>query len=176
MNVLGFFTGELKQRPYSIIVAGKLRAGVVDDVRQDEFFHQAEHGEILMAANLIQRPLFFWGKKRQLPYLRQRFRHERLGKIQPLVPADNIFDTPADPLRCLKRALIAVIVLHDHPPLDFFLHLSMRPPKPNSAKRANADLLANRREISDLGNTRRAWRSREISLLTRSRRRRSEFS
>ncbi len=138
MNVLGFFAGELKQRPYSIIVAGKLRPGVVDDVRQDEFFHQTEHGEILMAADLIQSPLFFRGKKRQLPYLRQRLRHERLGKIQPLVAADNIFDTPADPLRCLKRALIAVIVFHDQPPLDFFLHSRCRL-KPNSAKRANAE-------------------------------------
>jgi hypothetical protein len=59
-----------------------------------------------MASDLIQGPLLRRCKKGKLLYLRQRFRHERLSEIEPLLAADNIFHSPADPLGSFERSLI----------------------------------------------------------------------
>ena len=67
-------------------------------VGKDELFDQAEHGQVLMAPDLIQRPLLRRCKKGKPLYLRQRLRHERLAKIEPLLASDNVFYSPADPL------------------------------------------------------------------------------
>jgi hypothetical protein len=60
VNVLGFFAGKLQERAHAVIVSGKLWPHMVNDVRQYKLFNQAEHREILMAANLIQRCLLSW--------------------------------------------------------------------------------------------------------------------
>ena len=35
VNVLGFLAGKLKQRAHAVVVAGKLRTGMIDHVRQE---------------------------------------------------------------------------------------------------------------------------------------------
>src|SRR6185295_16238832 len=93
---------------------------MVNYVGKNELFHQSEHRQVLIPANLIQSSLLVRRKKRKLLYLSQRLRHERLGEIEPLLAADNIFHSPADPLRRLKRALIAIIVFHDQSSRNLF--------------------------------------------------------
>jgi len=44
---------------------------MIHHVGQNKFFDQAEHREILMAADLIQNELLFRGEKRKLLYLCQ---------------------------------------------------------------------------------------------------------
>ena len=66
-----------------------------------------------MAADLIQDPFLVAGQKAQSIHLGKRLRHERLGEIQALVGADDVFDAPVDPFRCCQRVLITVVVLHD---------------------------------------------------------------
>ena len=58
-----------------------------------------------MAPDLIQSPLFRPGEKRKLLYLSQRLGHERLAEIEPLLAADNVFHSPADPLGGFERSL-----------------------------------------------------------------------
>jgi hypothetical protein len=70
VDVLRLFAGELQQRARPVIVLVQLRAGVVDDERQDELFDQPEDVEIGMAANLVERALLFWREERQRLYLR----------------------------------------------------------------------------------------------------------
>ena len=96
MDMLGLLAGKLQQRAHPIIVAGEMGAGVFDDVREYEFLDQTEHGEVLVAADLVQSAFFLTREKRQSVDSRERLGHERLGKIQPLVPADHFFDSPAD--------------------------------------------------------------------------------
>ena len=57
MDVLGLFAGELKQRPNSIVVPGKLQPGVIDDVGKNKFLDQSEHRQILVAADPIESSL-----------------------------------------------------------------------------------------------------------------------
>ena len=76
---------------------------MVHHVGENKFLDQAKHSQVLMAPDLIQSPLLGRRKKGNLLYLRQRFRHERLGEIEPLVSADDVFHSPADPLGCFER-------------------------------------------------------------------------
>ena len=112
MDMLGLFAGELQKRPDAIVVARKLCLGVIHREGKNEFFHQTEHGEILMAADLIENPLLFGRKKTEPFHLGQRLRHERLGEIQPLLSADDVLDPPVDPLGCFERPLISVVGFH----------------------------------------------------------------
>jgi hypothetical protein len=57
VNVLGLFPGKLQKRPHPIIVTRKPCLGMIDGEGQNELFHQTEHGEILMAADLVENTL-----------------------------------------------------------------------------------------------------------------------
>jgi hypothetical protein len=120
MNMLGLFAGELQQRPHPVIIAWQLLARMIHRERQDELFHQAEHGQVLMAANLVQDFFLFIRQKAEPVDLRQRLRHKRLGEIQPLVAADNIFNAPVDAFRSLQHSSIAVIIIHDPSSVIFY--------------------------------------------------------
>src|SRR5262245_1219834 len=85
---------------------------MVDDKRQNEFFHQAEHGEILMAANLVQLELFRRSEKCDVAHLRQRLRQERFSKVEFFVAADNVLDFPIDATRRCQCRFIRVVMLH----------------------------------------------------------------
>jgi hypothetical protein len=85
MDMLGFLPGQLEQRAHPVIVAGKLRPGVIH-VRQNESSTSPKHGEIFMPPDLVERTPLFGRQKRQLFYLSQRLRRERLAEIQTLLP------------------------------------------------------------------------------------------
>ena len=108
MDMLGFLPGKLEQRAHPVIVAGKLRPGVINHVGQNEFFHQSEHGEIFMPPDLVERALLFGRQKRQL-YLSQGLRHERLREIQTLLPPDDVFHPPVGPLGDFQSRLITIL-------------------------------------------------------------------
>src|SRR5688572_15706678 len=101
VNVLGFLAGKLKKGAHAVVVAGKVRTGMIDDVRKDELLDQTEHAEILVSADLIQNQLLLWREKRKLIYLRQRLRHEWFREIELLFAADQIFHLPADLFGCV---------------------------------------------------------------------------
>src|SRR5918995_7128990 len=115
VNVFGFLAGELKKSAHAVVIAGKLRTGMIDDVGKNELLDQTEHGEILAAADLIECQLLLRAKKREVLYLRQRLRHEWFGEIELLFAADQVFHSPADPFGCGQCRLIRVMVLHVSP-------------------------------------------------------------
>src|SRR4030095_8671011 len=78
VNVLRLFAGKLEQSPDAIIVSRELRPRVVNHVGKNEFLDEAKHGQIFMAADLIQSPLLGLCEKGKPLGLRQRGRHERL--------------------------------------------------------------------------------------------------
>src|SRR5215475_6367709 len=102
---------------------------MVNDVGKNEFLDEAKHGQIFMAADLIQSPLLGLCEKGKLLGLRQRRRHERLSEIEPFLASDNVFYSPADPLGGFERSLVTVIILHGQSSLFFCssLPLAMRP-------------------------------------------------
>jgi hypothetical protein len=73
-----------------------------------------------MASDLVQDSLLFGGQKAQTLHPRQRFRHKWLGKIQPLIAADNVFDAPAHSLRSLQGIFVTVLAIHNLPSLLYF--------------------------------------------------------
>ncbi|MCG3161789.1 MAG: hypothetical protein JMDDDDMK_03003 [Acidobacteria bacterium] len=111
VDVFGLFARELQQRAHAIIVAMKLRAGVIQHERQDELFHQTEDAQVSGASYLIERALFVCAQKAQRLHARQRFRHKRFREIEPLVVADDVFDAPVDLLGVGQRRSIRVAAL-----------------------------------------------------------------
>src|SRR6185437_605382 len=94
MNVLRFFTRELQQRARAIVVFVQMRACVIEHERQNKLLDDAESVEIAEAAYLIEQDFFLDAEKFERLYARQRFGHERLGEIEALVAADDVFDSP----------------------------------------------------------------------------------
>src|SRR5262249_41192939 len=73
-----------------------------------------------MAADLIQSPLLGLCEKGKSLGLRQRLWHERLSEIEPLLSADNVVYSTADPLGGFERSLVGVIGLHGQSSFLFF--------------------------------------------------------
>jgi hypothetical protein len=65
VDMFGLFAGELQQRAHAIVVALKLRAGVIQHERQDELFYQTEDAQVGGASDLIERALFVCTQKVQ---------------------------------------------------------------------------------------------------------------
>src|SRR5262245_40998144 len=112
VNVLRLLAGKLEQSTDLVVVSRELRPRVVNHVGKNEFLDEAKHGQIFMAADLIQSPLLGLCEKGKLLGLRQRRRHERLSEIEPFLASNNVFHSPADPLGGFERPLVTVITLH----------------------------------------------------------------
>src|SRR5215471_13491740 len=112
MNVLGFLAGESEQSPDPVVVAGKLRPSMIHHVGENEFLNEPKHGEVFMAADLVEGYLFRRSQKRKAIDLRQGLRQEGLCEIKLFLPPDNIFHFPVDPARSRQRRFIRVIMLH----------------------------------------------------------------
>src|SRR5215472_17443056 len=112
VNVFGFLAGESQQSPDPVVVAGKLRPSMIHHVGEDEFLNQSKHREVYMSADLLEGHLFCRSQKRKAIDLCQRLRHEGLGEIELLLPADDVFHFPVDPTRSRQRRFIRVIMLH----------------------------------------------------------------
>src|SRR4029434_5877104 len=85
---------------------------MIHHVRENELFDQPKHGQVFMAPDLIQSPLFVRDEKRKLLYLSQGLGHEGLREIEPLLASDNVFHSPADPLGGFESSLVTVPILH----------------------------------------------------------------
>src|SRR5262245_54803599 len=112
VNVLRLLAGKLERSTDLVAVSGELRPRVVNHVGKNEFLDEAKHGQIFMAADLIQSPLLGLCEKGKLLGLHQRRRHERLSEIEPFLASNNIVYSPADPLGGFERPLVTVIILH----------------------------------------------------------------
>src|ERR1051326_3766254 len=100
---------------------------MVQHKRQDELFHEAKDAQVRVAANLVQNQLLFAIEKRKLPDTRERFRHERLGEVEPLLAADNIFYAPMANFRCGEGRLIGISIKHFwNTSLRFLLNLTRK--------------------------------------------------
>src|SRR5215472_16024814 len=121
-----------------------------------------------MAADLIQSPLLGRCEKGKSLGLRQRLWHERLSEIEPLLSADNVVHSPADPLGGFERSLVSVIVLHGQSPFRFFaarLPLAIKKWQKTCQNRIR-EICSKKQRVKNILRDKGRY---EISLITRSR-------
>ncbi len=88
--------------------SSRLRPRVVEHEGQDELLDEAEHVEVAVAADLVERQPLAGPQEVEPLDAGERLRQERLREVEPLVAADQVLDPPVDPLRRCQCRLVRV--------------------------------------------------------------------
>src|SRR5262245_33978882 len=103
LDVLRLLAGELEEGSDARVVPAELRPRVVDDEGEDELLDEAERREVLVPADLVERPLL--GGRQELEALdaSEGLGEEGLAEVEPLLASDQVLDAPADLFRRGER-------------------------------------------------------------------------
>ena len=82
VDVLGFLAREIEQGADPVVVAVQLRAGMVEHEGEDELLHQAEYGQIFVAANLVEDALLVVAQEGDRRGAREGFRQEAAAEVE----------------------------------------------------------------------------------------------
>jgi hypothetical protein len=106
--MLDLLTHELQKGRGAIIVFVQGRTNVIEHKGDDKFLDNHKYRQICVAADLIKDPFLVVVEKRELFNSSQRFGHEPLCKIEFLIAADNVLNTPINLLRRGERFPVIV--------------------------------------------------------------------
>src|SRR5687767_7250152 len=94
VDVLRFLAGEVEQGADPMVVAVQLRTGMVEHEGEDELLHQAEYGEIFVAANLVEDALLVVAQKGDRIGAREGFRKEAPAEVELGMRGKDVLDLP----------------------------------------------------------------------------------
>src|SRR5262245_3364324 len=106
VNMFRLFTGELQECPRLEIIRAEIWPGMVENERENEFFHETENAQICMPTDLVEFETFEWRQEIEFIGAGQRFRHERTTEIETLVSSNDVFDPPVNFVRGFQGRLI----------------------------------------------------------------------
>ncbi len=113
--MLGLLAGEVEQGADPMVVAVQLRAGVVEHEGEDELLHEAEYGQIFVAANLVEDSPLRFAQESDAVGAGEGFREEAAAEVELCAFGENVLDLPGRFGRAGEDVPEVEIMEHGHP-------------------------------------------------------------